>query len=912
MSEDKFSLPGGRARGRARPRPLTQEQLDALRMSGPMQLHSQGRGQVSVSSAEGRGRGVTPDRSSSDRPPSGRAFRQSGSTSIQPGSSDGSVISEQLASLAIESSSNGNGNGGNGNGGNGNGNGSVPSIGRGAIRGRRERTTEFLPRTKPVDLLSKKGSGGEEIPVSTNYFKLVAKPNWRLLQYRVDMTPEIDETKLRKAMMNQHRAVLPSFIFDGTGLFTDTRLSADDSPIVLSSRRESDGQVIEITIRLVEEIQPTDYHYMRFFNIVLRDVMKHMNLKLVGRNYFDPEAKVVMNKYKLELWPGYETSIRQHEDDILLCCEVTHKVLRTDTVLEQIEEISKRDRANFRSSCEKQLLGCIVMTRYNNRTYRIDDIEWNKNPTTRFESRNGSDMSFIEYYEGRYNRTIRDGKQPLLVSMPTLKEKRAGASGPVLLIPELCFMTGLSDAQRADFNLMKAMGDYTRQDPAKRTQTLMGFSKRMSGTNIQAELKKWNLRFNEDLVQLRARILKPEIILGAGSSKATYSHDNADWGNAFRNWKQWSVVSCSKWAVIYAQKDGAITQEFVNSMKKVSPSLGMVMGNPKMFELPDNRPATYIQHLDKVIDLKPSIVMVVIPNNKGDHYSVVKKKCCIDKPIPSQVMTATVLGKPKGLMSVATKVALQMNCKLGGEPWSVNIPLKNTMVIGYDTYHDSVQKNKSVGALVASINGTFTKFVSTAEFHSSPTEMTDRMCPMVLKALRRYNEQNTIVPERVIMYRDGVGDGQIPYVLEHEVAAIEKCFKECGMEGVKFTYVIVSKRINTRFFRNGGKASNPPSGTIVDDVVTLPERYDFFLVSQSVRQGTVNPTSYNVIKDTSGLKPQHLQALTYKLTHLYYNWPGTVRVPAVCQYAHKLALLVGDSLHKMPVEDKMDNLLYYL
>ena len=75
------------------------------------------------------------------------------------------------------------------------------------------------------------------------------------------------------------------------------------------------------------------------------------------------------------------------------------------------------------------------------------------------------------------------------------------------------------------------------------------------------------------------------------------------------------------------------------------------------------------------------------------------------------------------------------------------------MYFRYDTYHDSVQKNKSVGALVASINGTFTKFVSTAEFHSSPTEMTDRMCPMVLKALRRYNEQNTIVPERVIMYR---------------------------------------------------------------------------------------------------------------------------------------------------------------
>ena len=51
-----------------------------------------------------------------------------------------------------------------------------------------------------------------------------------------------------------------------------------------------------------------------------------------------------------------------------------------------------------------------------------------------------------------------------------------------------------------------------------------------------------------------------------------------------------------------------------------------------------------------------------------------------------------------------------------------------------------------------------------------------------------------------------------------------------------------------------GRVSNPPSGTVVDDVVTQPECYDFFLVSQSVGQGTVNHTSYNVIEDNSGLK----------------------------------------------------------
>ena len=158
--------------------------------------------------------------------------------------------------------------------------------------------------------------------------------------------------------------------------------------------------------------------------------------------------------------------------------------------------------------------------------------------------------------------------------------------------------------------------------------------------------------------------------------------------------------------------------------------------------LADNRPATYIQQLDKIIEAQPAIVMCVIPNNKvpiiiqvllckhikvilnlnltfkqSDHYAAIKKKCCLEKPIPSQCITSTVLGKPKGLMSVATKVAVQMNCKIGGEPWAVKIPMKETMIIGYDTYHDSAQKGRSVGAVVASMNQTFTKYLSVANLH---------------------------------------------------------------------------------------------------------------------------------------------------------------------------------------------------
>ena len=74
--------------------------------------------------------------------------------------------------------------------------------------------------------------------------------------------------------------------------------------------------------------------------------------------------------------------------------------------------------------------------------------------------------------------------------------------------------------------------------------------------------------------------------------------------------------------------------------------------------------------------------------------------------------------------------------------------------------------------------------------------------------------------------------------------------------------------------------ANPPPGTIVDHTVTRFKYKDFFLVPQSVNQGTVTPTHFIVLKENptaEGLDATAIQKLAYKLTHMYYNWPGTVR-----------------------------------
>lgn len=348
----------------------------------------------------------------------------------------------------------------------------------------------------------------------------------------------------------------------------------------------------------------------------------------------------------------------------------------------------------------------------------------------------------------------------------------------------------------------------------------------------------------------------------------------------------------------------------------------------------DDRTTTLNQALEEVCNQNKRLVLVAVSNNQSDRYSAIKKVCSVRHAVPSQVVTRRVMDSRdmRRMRSVATKVAIQINSKIGGMPWSVDVKLNNVMFIGYDVCHDTRDKSRSYGAVVATMDmRRSTRFFSAVSAHQNGEELSNNLSINIIKALKEYKLTHGTLPDRILFYRDGVGEGQTDYVYNHELTHILNQLKQFyGAQPVKLAFVIVSKRINTKFFdeRGGNNVVNVPPGTVVDDVVTLPERYDFFLVSQAVNQGTATPTNYNVLHDSFGLPPDKLQILTYKMCHLYvskkrliccisfilctnllnseffecfqYNWSGTTRVPAVCQYAHKLAFLVGNYLHASP------------
>ncbi|XP_071789596.1 piwi-like protein 1 [Asterias amurensis] len=792
--------------------------------------------------------------------------------------------------------------------------GAAGEGGLGGISGRSQQSRPSFgdPKTRPAHVVSKEGSSGTKLEVYTNCFRLKAEDRWLLYQYHVGFNPMIENPRARQAILRFHSEILGSpLAFDGMTLFLLRKL---EQPVTkLRTKRKDSDAIVEVTVTLTNELAPTSPTCIQVYNIIFRKILAFVGMEQIGRHYYNPKTPIMIQQHGLQMWPGFITSILQYEKDVLLMADVSHKILRLDTVLDLMTDIYNKKPNTFQDEVTRLLIGEIVLTSYNNKTYRVDDIDWSKNPSNTFAKFDGSQISYAQYYQDAYDRKIMDMSQPLLISRPKKRDERRGMTGPIHLIPELCMLTGLSDAVRSDFHVMKDIATHTRISPGDRVNTLRSF---ITGFPKNKDAKeycdKWKIGFENEPVKIAARVLPAETI-HQKTAKINYKPSDAEWSRELRGNALISTVNLNDWMLIYTSRDQGNAMDFKQTLPRVAGPMGITVREPKMCALRDDRSETYVNGIRNNLTSSTQLVVCVLSSNRKDRYDAIKKFCCNESPVPSQCIVSRTLSKKQMLMSVCTKICMQINCKLGGELWAVEMPLSSMMVVGIDSYHDSSSKGRSVGGFVATMNKTLTRYYSRCTFQHSGQELIDGLKVCMKAALKMYHEINNALPQRIVIYRDGVGDGQLAAVVEHELPQILDTVKALGSDyDPKVVVIVVKKRINNRFFMQSRSGlSNPPPGTVIDSVVTRPDFYDFFLVSQSVRQGTVTPTSYNVIWDTWGLKPDYVQRLTYKLTHLYFNWPGTIRVPAPCLYAHKLSFLVGQSLHKAPHLDLADR-LYFL
>lgn len=84
----------------------------------------------------------------------------------------------------------------------------------------------------------------------------------------------------------------------------------------------------------------------------------------------------------------------------------------------------------------------MVLTDYNNHTYRIEDVDFETSPSSTFPMKDGHRISYQEYYRTKYKIEISSASQPMLVTRTKPRQRNAGQGDLVYLVPELCRATG--------------------------------------------------------------------------------------------------------------------------------------------------------------------------------------------------------------------------------------------------------------------------------------------------------------------------------------------------------------------------------------------------------------------------------------------------------------------------------------
>lgn len=457
-------------------------------------------------------------------------------------------------------------------------------------------------------------------------------------------------------------------------------------------------------------------------------------------------------------------------------------------------------------------------------------------------------------------------------------------------------MSGIPEKMRADMQIMRDIASHTRISPQTRVERMVELLKSIdSSEEAKKVFDNWNIKLSMQPLRTQGVQLDNEKVYFGNSGEVTVS-GSADWNRGASANHVIKPIALDSWLLIYTTAEAYRMHELVKCLRHLGTKNGITIRDPLKVEI-KGRVSTvdYIKAIRGGYNDSTQLVFVVMrgPEEIQERYDAIKKECCCELGVPSQLLRLSTLGlngqSPMKMNSVCKKILLQVCSKLGGELWRVQIPFKNSLIIGMDVYHDPDKRAKSVLAVVSSLNKTVTRWFSRAFFQGANEEISNQLQKAAFDAAANYYEETGDFPDKVFIYRDGVGDGQLSVVNDFELPQLKQGLQDFALKINRtpppVALLVVQKRNNTRMFleRKSDTFTNPSHGSVLDKDVTRADRDDFFLISQRPLNGTANPSHYVVLCNEMELSLQRLEIFTYKLTHLYNNWTGTISVPAPCQ-----------------------------
>ena len=327
------------------------------------------------------------------------------------------------------------------------------------------------------------------------------------------------------------------------------------------------------------------------------------------------------------------------------------------------------------------------------------------------------------------------------------------------------------------------------------------------GPNVSPLLDIFGIAIGNEMAVVPARILTPpRIRYGKGEQSVD---DRASWN--LRNVVFAEGSKLGPWTVLVI-KDGNRREEFgdaqdlelrnvIQGFASMCRTCGITVPQAPpliaMAELPRKDPQDPIrsQAINAIRSAlmatkqKPSFLLVILSNGDKHIYSGLKHLCDVYLDVPNVCVQAGKIRKDRGQLQYFANVALKVNMKLGGNNHNVEDPslsklrLPPTMLVGMDVTHpgpSTVKGTPSIAAVVASADLRFSQYPASMRIQETKKEvcwhlllrecgcsplyqMITDLRDMMEERLLAYRTKNRDLPQRILVYRDGVSEVGGPF-----------------------------------------------------------------------------------------------------------------------------------------------------
>ncbi|KAL2150876.1 hypothetical protein VTH82DRAFT_7439 [Thermothelomyces myriococcoides] len=546
-----------------------------------------------------------------------------------------------------------------------------------------------------------------------------------------------------------------------------------------------------------------------------------------------------------------------------------------------------------------------------------------------------------DYYKARYGIRADPG-------LPLINVGTAGK--PIYVLAELCALVpGQPLKAKLSPQEQDSMIRFACRPPPDNALSVTTSARQLLALDNNKLLEKFGITVEKNLITVPGRELPPPALhYLKGNSVAKVNPENGGWlmkdvkvcksGRRIANWT-FLVIGKARPPIDFGAMKAAVGSfaQFLNNRMGVAmntqpaPANGYQTAGTSEEDL-----RNAFRTISKQNPL-PELILVLLPDKDTTTYNTIKKLGDVEYGIATVCVRQEMLTQQRGQLGYFANVGLKVNLKFGGVNHRVQDEtglVDKTMFVGYDVTHPTnlpsgaSENAPSLVGLVASIDSSLAQWPAVTWGNKARVEQVGgklddgQFVGHFKDRIRLWQKNNgNRLPENIVVFRDGVSEGQFSMVLEKELPHIRQACREMYPGGPKaqprLSLIVSVKRHQTRFYPTDRdhihpRSKSPKEGTVVDRGVTNVRYWDFFLQAHASLQGTARPAHYTVLLDEifrqkfGSAAADKLETLTHNMCYAYGRATKAVSICPPAYYADLVATRAR--IHKSELFDDTQSL----